>query len=176
MYRLAHRSGISCRKKSFYSENKINKAEGGEIRPPRSLSAGNRKSTDTKTEAPQNTNIFKNETFGIKRVFAIEKRGGDVRAERARLFEPPHDQSRHPQRHTVQGTTFFTLSQVTRGGSIKNSISGNVCVMGAFSMSGGFQNGTGKGRGGAMPLTPSEKACSGFLQLPFTGKAGIGVF
>lgn len=29
--------------------------------------------------------------------------------------------------------------------------------MGAFSMSGGFQNGTGKGRGGAMPLTPSER-------------------
>ena len=74
------------------------------------------------------------------------------------------------------GNYFFTLSQVTRGCSIKNSISGNVCVMGAFSMSGGFQNGTGKGRGGAMPLTPSEKACSGFLQLPFTGKAGIGVF
>ena len=163
-------------KNPFIQKTRSTRQRGERSDPPRSLSAGNRKSTDTKTEAPQNTNIFKNETFGIKRVFAIEKRGGDVRAERARLFEPPHDQSRHPQRHTVQGTTFFTLSQVTRGGSIKNSISGNVCVMGAFSMSGGFQNGTGKGRGRAMPLTPSEKACSGFLQLPFTGKAGIGVF
>ena len=81
LYRLAHRSGISCRKKSFYSENKINKAEGGEIRPPRSLSAGNRKSTDTKTEAPQNTNISKNETFGnippiIRTAFTAEYRTG----------------------------------------------------------------------------------------------------
>jgi hypothetical protein len=92
-------------KNPFIQKTRSTRQRGERSDPPRSLSAGNRKSTDTKTEAPQNTNIFKNETFGIKRVFAIEKRGGDVRAERARLFEPPHDQSRH-RRHTVQHTSF----------------------------------------------------------------------
>ena len=173
-YRFAiqvHRSGISYRKKSVYSENKPNKAEGERSAPPELIS---RKQEDHRhrTEPPQHTNNFENETFGIKRVFATEKRGGDVRAERARLFDPPpHDQSRHPQRHTVedynhihrltvflstlsgfdrikaeqrevtphyqsrycqrhtvQGHYFFTLSQVTRECSIKNFISGNVCV------------------------------------------------
>ena len=80
--------GLSCRKKSLYSENESNRAEGKKSDPPEHIS---RKQEDHRhrTETPQHTNNFKNETFGIKRVFATEKRGGDVRAERARLFEPP---------------------------------------------------------------------------------------
>lgn len=64
------------------------------------------------------------------------------------FLNPPHDQSRHTQRHTVQGTTFYRSLEIHRGCSAKKSILGKFCInLGAFSMSGSFQNGTGKGRG-----------------------------
>ena len=59
----------------------------GRNQTPRSISAENRKITDTKTEAQKNTNISKNETFGnippiIRTAFTAEYRTGE------QLFTP----------------------------------------------------------------------------------------
>ena len=61
----------------------------GERSDPPELISRKQEDHRHRTETPQYTNNLKNETFGIKRVFATEKRGGDVKAERAILFEPP---------------------------------------------------------------------------------------
>ena len=68
-------------KNPFIQKTRSTRQRGERSDPPRSLSAGNRKSTDTKTEAPQNTNISKNETFGnippiIRTAFTAEYRTG----------------------------------------------------------------------------------------------------
>ena len=54
--------GLSCRKKSLYSENKHNRAEGERSDPPELIS---RKQEDYRhrTETPQHTNNFENETL-----------------------------------------------------------------------------------------------------------------
>ena len=112
--RTSHRD-YPVEKNPFIQKTRSTRQRGERSDPPELIS---RKQEEHRhrTKTPQHTKNLKNETFGIKRVFATEKRGGDVRDERARLFEPPpHDQNRHPQRHTVQGYYFFTFSQVTRG-------------------------------------------------------------
>ena len=82
-------------KNPFIQKTSPTKQRGRDQTPPELIS---RKQEDHRhrTEPPQHTNNFENETFGIKRVFATEKRGGDVRAERARLFDPPPPRSEPP--------------------------------------------------------------------------------
>ena len=87
----------------------------------------------------------------------------------------PHYQSWYCQRHTVQGTTFL-LSLRLQGGVVSKIPFREMCVCdgGCFGV-GRLPERHRQGQGGAMPLH-SEKVCISFPQLPFTGKAGIGVF
>ena len=96
---------------------------------------------------------LENETFENKTNFCHRKQWRRCQSRKSNTFcTTPHDQSRHLQRHTVQGYYFFTLFQITRGCSIKNYILRNVCVyLRAFRCR--AVSGTApKRQGGTMPL------------------------
>ena len=115
-------------KNPFIQKTSPTKQRGRDQTPPELIS---RKQEDHRhrTEPPQHTNNFKNETFGIKRVFATEKRGAAMSEPKEQDFLNHPTRSEPPPSAAYRtGNYFFTLSQVTRGCSIKNSISGNVCV------------------------------------------------
>ena len=66
-------------------------------------------------------------------------------------FSKPILSANTPYKHT----SFLLSPEAVRGCSVRIfHFWKYLCIMGLFSVSDGFQNSTGKGRGGAMPLHP----------------------